>query len=221
MRQIEINSFEAADQISTLLRKGETINHRVMRALVGAYGGHIRVFPDAPEDIKLLAVQNSGQAIRFIDHPSPAVQAAAIKNDLYAFKDIRVPIDHDIAKHVLAQAGHFIQYIPHPDCELQTIAAGSSWEALRHINAPCEAAQIAAVTRFGPDQLRDIKGTDVSEAVVAAAIRNKPMETCRMFDDLPVDLQRLALRCDPRVIKILQNYPSFDRNAVAPEMVAS
>lgn len=67
----------------------------------------IKNFPNAPEKVKLAAVQLNGEAIRYISNPSEAVKLAAVKRSWKAIEYIDNPSD-EMSK--IAAAGRTKSY---------------------------------------------------------------------------------------------------------------
>ena len=95
------------------------------------------------DDGKLAAVQQDGDAIRFIEKPSEAVQMAAVQQDGYAIRYIEKPSEA-LRMAAVQQNGYAIEYIKRPSEALRMAAVQQNGYAIQFIKRPSEAVQMAA-----------------------------------------------------------------------------
>ena len=87
---------------------------------------------------QLAAVQQNGNAIRFIENPSEAVQLAAIKRNGYVIRFVKDPSEA-IKLAAVQQNGNAIQFVKDPSEAMQLAAIKQDGYAIHFIKDPSEA----------------------------------------------------------------------------------
>jgi DNA-dependent RNA polymerase auxiliary subunit epsilon len=104
--------------------------------------------PYFPEELKLAAVKQNGNAIQFIENPSEEVQLAAVQQNGYAIEYIKNPSEQ-VQLAAVQEFGSAIRYIKNPSEQVQLAAVQQNGNAIRHIKNPSEQVQLAAVQESG------------------------------------------------------------------------
>jgi hypothetical protein len=97
----------------------------------------IRFIKDPSEELQLAAVTQNAEAIRFIKDPSEEVQLTAVRGDYCALDHIKSPTEA-VKLEVVTQDGMEIQYIRDPSEGIQLAAVKNNRMAIMYILAPSE-----------------------------------------------------------------------------------
>ncbi len=96
------------------------------------------------EEMKLAAVKNDVENIKYIKNPSEEMKLAAVKQDGYAIIFIKNPSE-EMQLLAVRQNGYAIKYIKNPSEEVQLAAVRQHGYAVEFIKNPSEEVQLAAV----------------------------------------------------------------------------
>jgi hypothetical protein len=171
---------------------------------VNQNGNAIKYIENPSEALQLAAVKEVGDAIQFIKNPSEAVQLAAVQQYGYAIKYIKNPSE---ALQLAAVKNHgvAIQFIENPSEALQMIAVNHYGLAIKFIRNPTEAVQLVAVKDNGW-AIEHIKNP--SEAVQLAAVQKDGYAIRFIIDKgiIPKEaVQLAAVQQDGRAIQFIKN----------------
>ena len=119
----------------------------------------------APNEVQLVAVQENGGAIQYIQNPDKELQLAAVQQNGYTIRYIKNP-EKEVLLAAVQQNGGAIQYIQNPDKEVQLVAVQQNGYAIRYIKNPDKEVRLAAVKENG-NAISDIKNPDKEEQLVA------------------------------------------------------
>jgi hypothetical protein len=130
-------------------------------------GGYIRYIENPSEKIQLAAVKEDGSAIKYIENPKEKVQLMAVNQYGSVIQFIKNPSEA-VQLAALQQNGGGIRFIENPSEAVQLAAVQQNGDAIRYINNPSEEVQLAAVQQNG-DAIRYINNP--SEEVQLAAVQ--------------------------------------------------
>ena len=123
-------------------------SEQVQLAAIQQSGDAFKYIKNPSEELQLAAVQQHGTAIFYIKNPSEQVQLAAVKQNGTAISYIKNPSEQ-IQLTAVQQNGNAIFYIKNPSEELQLAAVQQNGRAIDYIKNPSEQVQLAAVQKDG------------------------------------------------------------------------
>jgi len=98
------------------------------------------------EAIQLAAVKKDGLAIKYLKNPSEAIQLAAVQQDGLAIKYLKNPSEA-VQLAAVQNYGRAIRYLKNPSEAVQLAAVQKNGLVIEYIKTPTEAVQLAAVQK--------------------------------------------------------------------------
>lgn len=162
----------------------------VMMHIIELYGTNglynlLRVVPESeiPESVKIHAARKdtSGVVLLFLQNPSKDVINAALETAGQNLIHLHNPTKEQILLGLSHETDSpwLIGKIKKPTVQMQIAAVTHDFDAVDHIQNPCEAVKIAAANAHGVEILRKIKNP--SEQVLLAAIYHTFDDTKELF----------------------------------------
>jgi hypothetical protein len=171
---------------------------------VNQTGFAIRHIENPKEAVQLIAVQKSGNVIEYIKNPSEAVQLAAVKQNgraIYYIIDKGITPKEAVQLAAVQQNDRAIYHIKNPSEVVQLAAVQQDGWAIKSIKNPSEAVQLIAVKQDG-DAIKYIKNP--KEEVQLAAVKQNGRSI--QFIENPSEVVQLAaVKQDSYIIKFIKN----------------